>query len=340
MPSTSTDADASRRQALATPAYAAFDRGELTESVPLFERLAAEFPREDYEYMLGLAHKYLRNWALSIHHNLRAIALAEPEDSVEGARWNLAIAASALGEWGLAREHWIACGIQIAPGDAPMDDERGIVAVRLNPWDSGETLFAMRIGLARARLVNIPLPESGHRLGDLVVIDGAKTGERRYGEATVPVFNVLQRLVPSPYRTYSVRVECPSAADAEALEDATAPGVRNVEDWTRSMQFYCKSCSYGLPHAHADREPDDEGWVRERHMGIAAESRDAVDGLLDAWVAEASTGPFLERLARRRPRRAVLEVGEEEQPETAPAQGSKWWVAPDDDEGDGETGAP
>lgn len=317
-------------KALNESAYTAFDRGELSECLPLFQQLAKEYAdRGYYEYMLGLVHKYRRDWADSIQHNLRSISESAPDSACESERWNIAIAASALGNWSLAREHWIACGISLEPGDAPLDAEQGIVSVRLNPWGSGETLYAQRIGFARGSLINIPFPESGYRFGDLVLLDGAQTGKRKYGNAEVPVFNALQRLKASKWRTHTVRVECASNADAEVLESLEGPGIGLAEDWTRSRVNLCKSCSYGVPHKHADREPDEEGWVRERTVGIAATSRAAVDNLLDAWVAEGTKGQFLERLARRRPRRAVLEIDDEEAAEHPLVEGETWWMGPE-----------
>lgn len=312
---------------LHSEAYAAFERGHLGQSLPLFQRLADADPRR-YAYMLGLVHKYRREWQACIDANLRSIAAAKPDDSLEAEHWNAAIAATALGEWSLAREQWIAAGLKLSPGDAPLDDDRGVVSVRLNAWSAGETLYANRIGIARARIRNIPLPASGHRYGDIVLIDGAKTGERQYGDAVVPVFNELQRLEPSAYMTFEVRVDCASVDDATALEDSSGPGIGCVEDWSRSLTFHCKACSYGLPHQHAEREPDASGWVRERHVGIAATSRDAIDALLDAWVAEGRSGTFLARLARRRARRAVLDIEEIDTREPELADGEKWWIGP------------
>jgi hypothetical protein len=316
-------------QSLHAEAYAAFERGALGEALPKFRILADANPGR-YAYMLGLTHKYRREWQDCIDSNLRAIASSASDDGLEAEHWNIAIAATALGEWSLAREHWIAAGLDLPRGDAPMDDNRGVVSVRLNAWASGETLYADRIGLARARLRNIPLPESGHRYGDIILIDGAKTGERRYGESTVPVFNELQRLVPSEFITFEARVDCASAEDADALEESTATGIGGIEDWSRSMQFHCKACSYGLPHEHAETEPDASGWIRERHIGIAAKSREAADSLLQAWVEEGRSGLFLERLARRRPRRAVMELEEVDAPVPEVGECEQWWVAPDE----------
>ena len=314
-------------------AYAAFDRGALEEARRLFLELVDREPSVAvYHYMLGLVHKYQRQWQPCIDHNLRAIALADPDADLQANRWNIAIAASALGHWALAREQWIAAGIDIAAGDAPLDDDRGVVSVRLNPWSDGETLYANRIGLARARLRNVPLPESGYRYGDLVLVDGAKTGERQYGDTTVPVFNALQRLVPSEFITYAVRVDCASEADRDALEESTSEAIGCVEDWTRSMSYLCVACSYGQPHAHVEQATSDQAWTRERHFGIAARSPEAVEALLDAWEKQGREGAFLARLARRRPRRAVLDIIETGFAEVGPAEPGAWWQGPEETE--------
>jgi hypothetical protein len=314
---------------LKAAAYAAFERGALAEACSLFSQLVSQRPGvAAYHYMLGLAHKYRREWAQCIEHNRRAIAVADAGEDLDAQRWNIAIAASALGDWALAREQWIAAGIELEPGDAPLDEDRGVVSVRLNPWSDGETLFADRIGLARARLRNVPLPESGYRFGDLVVIDGAKTGERRYGNSTVPVFNVLQRLQPSEFATYAVRVECAAEADADALEASNSEGIGCIEDWSRSMSYLCVACSYGQAHTHQEQPPAADGWVRERHLGIAARSEEAVEDLLEAWMQQGREGQFLARLARRRPRRAVLDIIRTDCPEPGLPESGTWWNEP------------
>lgn len=51
--------------------------------------------------MQGLTHKYLRDWPVSLHHNLRSQALRDERD--EASLWNAGIAATALGDWAQAR---------------------------------------------------------------------------------------------------------------------------------------------------------------------------------------------------------------------------------------------
>lgn len=312
-----TDTPQTETPALRDRAYAAFDRGDLREAADLFAACIAEEPDAHYlHYMLGLACKYLRDWPASLRHNLRAQALEEEFD--EATAWNAGIAATALGDWAEARRQWTRCGLRIPEGDGPIEDDFGVVSIRLNPWGDGETVFARRIDLVRARLLNVPLPESGHRLFDIVLHDGARTGERDSGDGMVPVFNALARLEPSDYKTFVAFVRCDAPEDIEALKDATLPGIGYVEDWTASVVHYCLRCSYGAPHRHEDAGQA-SGWRPERNLGIGAQGQAAATRLLEEWAA-AGPGRHVD----------AVECREQAAPE--PEQGMAWWLAPEESE--------
>ncbi|MBD9369243.1 hypothetical protein [Xanthomonas sp. XNM01] len=294
-------------------AYASMDRGDLAGAARDFGTLLLHQPENrSYHYMAGLAHKYRLDWPASLEHNLRAIALDGAFD--EAHHWNAAIAATALGRWSKVRELWAACGIAIPPGDGPIASDFGIAVVRLAPWGHGETVFARRIDPVRARLLNVPLPESGHRFGDIVLHDGASTGSRFDGDHEVHVFNGLERLVPSPFQTFVVFVHAGSKSDIDALLRAEGDGIGYSEDWTHSIRSYCLRCSYGAPHRHADDDGND--WQSQRNLGIAALDRHAVDTLLGNWAAD-------------HPGRHVEAVEVRECPVPAREDGRAWWLSPD-----------
>jgi hypothetical protein len=306
-------------QRLHAQAYDAFDDGRLREASALFAQLLESDPTSPhYHYMQGLVHKYLRDWSTSLLHNQRSLALREEFD--ESSHWNAGIAATAMGDWQEARAQWTACGIRLPPGEGPVDGDFGVVSIRLNPWAAGETLFARRIDVVRARLLNVPLPESGHRCGDIVLHDGARTGTRDYGGHAVPVFNALARLEPSASPTFVAFVRCESAQDIADLQALEITGVDLVEDWTGSIVHYCLRCSHGAPHVH-DQEAtqDPRAWQPERNLGIAARAREDVDALLGAWLAQ-SSGRHLESIQAPSP--AAPE----------PEDGHVWWSSPQDDE--------
>ncbi|QDH70358.1 tetratricopeptide repeat protein [Marilutibacter alkalisoli] len=303
-------------KALRKEAYDAMDRGALAESSRHFEALLQREPDDPYyHYMRGLAHKYMLDWPVALRHNLRAIELSD--EAGEAEHWNAAIAATALGDWPQVRRLWTACGIRVPEGEGSIVDDYGVAVVRLNPWHGGETVFIRRIDPVRGRLLNVPLPESGHRFGDIVLHDGAATGHRFDGEHKVPVFNELQRLVPSEFQTFVVFVNCDSRDDLQALLDATAPGIGYAEDWTETVRYYCMRCSYGTPHQH---DADDSGeWQPDRNLGIAAQSRKSVEKLLKDWVGAGGSR-----------RIDGIETRECDIPERE--DGHEWWRGPDEDE--------
>lgn len=175
---------------LRNQAYLAFDAGDLQTAADKFAQLAKVHPdNAQYRYMLGLAAKYRMDWALSLQANLAAIACAPEFD--EAAHWN---AATALHDWQTARQLWAACGIPLPEGEGEIETDFGTAVLRLNPWADGECVYARRIDPCRSRIVNVPLPESGYRMGDIVLHDGASTGRRADGQGgEVLVFNALER---------------------------------------------------------------------------------------------------------------------------------------------------
>ncbi len=308
--------DYAQAETLHRQAYDSFEQGRLQEAAGLFDALLQLAPEHaDYHYMQGLVHKYLRDWPTSLQHNLRALALREESD--EASHWNAGIAATALGDWAEARRQWQACGLQLPQGEGPLETDFGVIGIRLNPWNQGETLFARRIDVVRARLLNVPLPQSGHSLGDLVLHDGARTGERLFNGEPVPVFNALARLSASPYRTYVAFVHCADANALEALLISEQHGLGGIEDWTESIRTLCLRCSYGAAHTHAEHEASAPGaWQAERNLGVAADEPTARE-VLEAWARQGA-GRRLEALIAPEPEPAP------------PAHDTPWWRSPDE----------
>ncbi len=314
------DATLDELQALEARAYAAFHEGDLARAVALFGELTAHAPEVPYlHYMRGLAHKYLREWPASLRDNLQSEQLRDAFDVATA--WNAGIAATALGDWTEARRQWSRCGITV-PGDAgPIDGDFGVACLRLAPWSAAEVVYMRRIDPVRARIDNVPLPESGFRFGDIVLHDGASTGHRTYREQSVPVFNAMQRLQPSDMATFTVFVQCDSADDIAALEAMHLPGIGIVEDWTATVRRLCRRCSYGTPHQHDDAAERADGWARARDLGVAAQGRAAVETLLARWAA-AAPGRVLEAIELR------------EHPLSDPEPGQVWWLGEEEEEED------
>ena len=229
-------------------------------------------------FNLGLCHKRAARWADCATCNAQAVEL-NPHD--QGAWWNLGIAATAKGDWNEARRAWRGCGIDVPDGEGAPAMVLGLTPIRIDPEGRGEVVWCDRIDPARAVVRNVPLPESGHRFGDVLLHDGEPRGSRKLGEREVAVFDALALLVRSDLRTWILDVPDSSSAAREALEDLAHEMGVAAEDWSRSVAFICRSCSLGRAHDRHDTE-----LRRDRPtmaMALAARSEEEVREVLERW---------------------------------------------------------
>ncbi|MCG3117025.1 MAG: tetratricopeptide repeat protein [Candidatus Manganitrophus sp. SA1] len=269
-----------------------FDVGRIAEAEDMYRRAIAADPSWSVpHYNLGLLCKYAGRWSESLAFNKRASEL-DPQD--EAAAWNLGIAATALGDWATARLAWSRCGIELPVGDGPILINYGIVPIRLDPQGRAEVVWARRIDPARARIANIPFPETGYRFGDLVLHDGAAVGERRLGDKIVPVFNMLTLLETSEYKTFVLWAPNASQAAIESLAALAEEEGCFVEDWSSSVRYICATCSKGpaLPE-HIHQEPQSTKGVQP---ALAARNLEEALRLAQRWTERENLGPASARL--------------------------------------------
>lgn len=257
------DLSAAGDAAGAERAYLAANALEPTWSVPL--------------YNLGLLCKYQGRWEESLAFNQRACELA-PDD--QSAWWNRGIAATALGRWTEARRCWTQLGIDDPGGADPPDYRFGHIPVRLDPDGDGEVVWGLRLDPARVRLHSIPLPSSPYRWGDIVLNDGAAEGQRSVNGRTYPVFNVLQRLVPSTIRTFIVELAAVDDAALAALNDIATELGGAAENWGTTTRILCRQCSFGAPHEHDEPSRG----AAHPHCGLVAPTVEAARTILDRWL--------------------------------------------------------
>lgn len=246
----------------------------LGERVPIFQKYLEENPQDaNIWFDLGLAFKQMRDWRSCADANLRALEItSEPEDP---AWWNLGIAATALRDWTLARKAWRGYGIEISGEEGPVECNFGSTPVRLIET---EVVWGVRLDPARVAIRNIPLRAPEFRWGDIVLHDGAPSGEREVNGRSYPVFDVLERWSPSEIPTLTVDVRCNSQS-SEALVDIFDSRGFAAEDWTANVRNLCKACSEGLPSGHShpfSPGSDDREFGLASPMGLARQ-------LLEEW---------------------------------------------------------
>jgi hypothetical protein len=256
---------------------ALLDEGRLDEAEALLMESIEAVPLEGPPWFnLGLVFKWKKKWAHAAACNRRSIELGA--DSGDPAYWNLGIAATALHDWATARSAWAGYGIDIDPGDGPIEMILGLTPIRINPSGRSEMCWGRRIDPARAVLENVPLPGSGHRWGDVILHDGAPSGERTVGGHSYPVFDELERWEASPVPTW----ECLVTGDTGSLVDAVRAAGCALEDWSAGIRTLCRACSEGVPdsHEHGGLPADPAG----AHVGAAGPG-EVIEALLDEWVS-------------------------------------------------------
>ncbi len=222
----------------------------------------------------GLLEKQEGNWEPSRELNRRAAEL-NPQD--EAAWWNLGIAATALADWDEARRAWREYGIEIPEGHAEISMNMSHACVRLT---NGEVVWGCRLDPARMQIMNVPLPESQHRYGDIVLNDGSPNGTRNSNNGEVPVFDELMLWQASDYSTYEVAVNVRSEAAMEALEGICQQRRIGIENWS-TVRVLCAECSRGNPGTH-----ECSSVAAESRYGFAARSETELRSVLEQWTEQ------------------------------------------------------
>ncbi|MGI8605493.1 MAG: tetratricopeptide repeat protein [Verrucomicrobiales bacterium] len=212
-------------------ARTAHQRGRFEDAVSLYEKaIASDGTWSVPWFNLGLLYKERRDWRASLSYNQEAV---RRDPSNEGAWWNLGIAATALCDWPEARRAWSASGIELPNGSGEIRGNFGYTPVRINPATGGEVIWAFRIDPARAIVRSVPLPESDHRHGDLLLHDGSPNGYRLLEGREVPVFDELEILRPSDFGTFEATVFVETVDDLAATSGrpilgCSTAGVKNA----------------------------------------------------------------------------------------------------------------
>lgn len=229
-------------------------------------------------YNLGLIYKYNNQWEKSYEYNKKATDL---DGKDEAAWWNLGIACTALKKWREARLAWNQFGLELEINDTEVSLHIGSAPIRLL---NGEVIWTTRICPARAIIDNIPMKDSGYRFNDLILNDGAPNGKRIVNGVEYAVFDELEIVEKSNYKTYSIGVKVTVPDDITVLENMCYELQYGFENWTKSLRTICKKCSEGTPHQCNEKENQQE--PAEYNLAIATQNRGELDSILNEWNAK------------------------------------------------------
>jgi hypothetical protein len=226
----------------------------------------------------ALANKFLRNWPKAYELGRQA-ALRAGAPEGNPAWWNLGIAATMVGDWGTAREAWTNYGVPLHPGEGEIEDGFGTALVRLDPDGDAEVVWVRRICPARARILSVPYGE--RRFGEIVVHDGAPTGERRVDGHAFAVFDELALWQASTTPTWRAQVSAPDPWDMADLADAF-DGRGLAMEPVDSITFHCSCCGLG------SLEVNHTVLAGARDVLLAAPDEQTATGILTDWAVAGS----------------------------------------------------
>nr|WP_035804481.1 tetratricopeptide repeat protein [Kitasatospora mediocidica] len=265
-------------KALLEEARAAWEAEQWQLSADRYEEVLRHYPDEEpsgiWWFDAALAYKFLRNWDKAFALGKEAAARA-PRGEGDPAYWNLGIAATLLRDWSVARDAWSGFGITLPEGEGEIVGRFGMACVRLESAGEYEVVWAQRLCPTRARVVSVPVT-AGRRFGEVVLHDGAPTGERVVDGQGYSVFDEIMLFESSDLPTHTVTLTAPAPDDLEALVELFAERDFGAEP-ASSVNVLCKCCSEG---SHEQERSVNAG---TQQVSLAAPV-DEVGGLLDTWA--------------------------------------------------------
>jgi tetratricopeptide (TPR) repeat protein len=214
-----------------------YDRaGDVYNAVKLCKYIARMAPDWSAPFAyLGRIYKCRQEWKPSYHYSLRAVENNPFDDNT----WeHLALAATALEEWETARRAWNQLGFEFKKSDEALRLDLGIIPACLNPGTHPEIVEVSRIDPARAIIQSIPQPSSGHRYRDLILLDVNPIRHHHINGRKMPVYDELQLLKQSPWRTFAVLLHTSSRKDVNTLAQLCDEASLGFDNWSNATRFF------------------------------------------------------------------------------------------------------
>ncbi len=217
-----------------------YDRcGDVYNAVKLCKLIVRKSPdwSAPYAYLSNI-YKGRNEWIPTLHYSLKAVEHNPFDETTWG---NMALAATVLENWQTARHAWNQLGFQFKNSEEELHLDLGIIPVRLNPTTHPEIVEAKRVDPARAIIHSIPQPSSGRRYNDLVLLDSKPNKNFILYGRKLDVFDELEILNSSAWRTYVVVLETSSNEDVRTLENLCVKARLGFDNWSNAARFFQSS---------------------------------------------------------------------------------------------------
>jgi tetratricopeptide (TPR) repeat protein len=132
--------------------------------------------------------------------------LASTADEPGSDNWDLITASTCAGDWETVRAQATLLGMDIDPGEGPIDESWAHVGVLLEGFERLSVWRAIRTGPVTARVIEVSHPDMAEQhFGKLVAFNPAPVNQdqkEEAGEDWVPFFPTVHVLEPSTYRSW------------------------------------------------------------------------------------------------------------------------------------------
>lgn len=155
-----------------------------------------------------------RRWEDALARSAELVARHEPGSH----DWDRIVAATALGRWDVVRTSAIRLGMEVEPGDAPIDEHWGGAWIRTS---RGQNYWATRTGPVTARIETISGDrEERERQDDVVLFDPAPVDREDADDRTVFTYRALDVLLPGERRAFTIDAVHPGPNALQKLVDS------------------------------------------------------------------------------------------------------------------------
>lgn len=258
-----------------------YDRhGDVYNAVKLYKRVIKLAPDWSAPFsFLSLIYKNRNEWKSALHYSLKAI---EHNPFDETAWQNVGIAATALKKWKMARGAWNQLGFAFQETDKAIHQNLGMTPVRLHPLSKPEIIWAKRIDPVRATIESIPQPSSGRNFKDLILLDSRTSGYHLNGKSKMDVFDELEVIRPSLFKTYTLLLHTSSLGDVRKLERLCQEANLGFDNWSKATRIFLKPSANQLPEYF--NEDIVQNFERETFLiALAAKADKPVLAVLKSW---------------------------------------------------------
>ncbi|MDR0480270.1 MAG: hypothetical protein LBG66_00115 [Gallionellaceae bacterium] len=176
--------------------------------------------------------------------------------------WNILVAASVLGDWARVRETAARLGMELEPGDGPVQENWGWIEVQFGDESPIQQCAAIRTGPVTARVAQISLPNRVQHVRDEVVFHASPLNQPPEDEEArkdfTYVFRVLETVNKAGWQSWMVDGPGPAPEQYHVLRDAM--NKEGIDCWVWS----------GADYLITDQESEDKAQIAGIYFALAA----------------------------------------------------------------------